>query len=106
LAMKERRVCVGAGEAWARAYSGLAGIGGTSSFFFPSTSCPLAAASSLVIGPGFAPLRAAARMLAVSLGAAAAGLDSAADFDSAGLGAALAAGLAAGGDLGASLAAG
>ena len=55
----------------AMAYSGLAGIGGTSIFplaGFALSPCPCLAASALEIGPGFDDLRAAARILAVSLG--------------------------------------
>src|SRR4051812_1773207 len=76
LAMKVRRVAAGVAAGAGRAYSGLAGIGGMVSFFFPSaTGWLLAAASAFVMGPGLAPLRAAAKMLAVSFGAAAAGAD-------------------------------
>src|SRR5438309_8618386 len=83
-------------------------MGGTSIFFFAAGAAgdALAAASALVIGPGLPPVRAAAKMLAVSFtatgevtvsfaaGFAATGL--AADFSAAGLDAA---GLAAAGAL-------
>src|SRR5262245_44830973 len=58
----------------ALAASGLTGIGGTLGLAGLGASAlalaagDWAAASALVTGPGFAPLRAAARMLAVSLG--------------------------------------
>src|SRR5688572_27567657 len=64
----------GTTAALALAYSGFAGIGGTSSLFFAGAGAgaAFAAASAFVIGPGFAVFLAAARMLAVSFGAAAA----------------------------------
>src|SRR4029453_11595998 len=69
----ERRVVPSAAGATAGrglAYSGLGGIGGTSSFFLAAGSVGLAsaAASALVIGAGFAVLAAAARVLAVFFG--------------------------------------
>src|SRR5690242_14905974 len=78
------------------AYAGFTGIGGTTiasfAFAFLASGAigdALACASALVIGPGFADLRAAARMLCVSTGSAFAAAPS---F----LGAAFAAGAAAG----------